>query len=175
MLPDDYTLANYATVFADSTGMITNTLLYCGLAATIDVVIGVAIACWCARIPARQWLDFRPVRRLRYRESCWRSAIYAPASRSADADHSNVAVDHAGLFSAATALRAALVHGRVTAAQSQSRRSCRDAWGQQMAIGAGIDSADGWRHSRRVRIELHHRRCRTFGDDSAGSGNHKRR
>ena len=60
VLPDDYTLANYATVFADSTGMITNTLLYCGLAATIDVVIGIAIAYLIlrTRIPARQWLDF---------------------------------------------------------------------------------------------------------------------
>ena len=40
--------------------MITNTLLYCGLAATIDVVIGVAIAYLIlrTRIPARQWLDF---------------------------------------------------------------------------------------------------------------------
>ena len=60
VLPDDYTLANYATVFGDSTGMITNTLLYCGLAATIDVAIGVAIAYLIlrTRIPARQWLDF---------------------------------------------------------------------------------------------------------------------
>ena len=60
VLPDDYTLSNYATVFTDSTGMITNTLLYCGLAATIDVVIGVAIAYLIlrTRIPARQWLDF---------------------------------------------------------------------------------------------------------------------
>ncbi len=60
VLPDDYTLANYATVFSDSTGMITNTLLYCGLAATIDVVIGVSIAYLIlrTRIPARQWLDF---------------------------------------------------------------------------------------------------------------------
>ncbi|MEP6607897.1 MAG: iron ABC transporter permease [Burkholderiaceae bacterium] len=60
VLPDDYTLANYATVFSDSTGMITNTLLYCGLAASIDVVIGVAIAYLIlrTRIPARQWLDF---------------------------------------------------------------------------------------------------------------------
>ncbi len=60
VLPDDFTLAHYATVFADSTGMITNTLLYCGLAATIDVVIGVAIAYLIlrTRIPARQWLDF---------------------------------------------------------------------------------------------------------------------
>ncbi len=60
VLPDAYTLANYATVFADSTGMIGNTLLYCGLAATIDVVIGFAIAYLIlrTRIPARQWLDF---------------------------------------------------------------------------------------------------------------------
>ena len=35
---------NYATVFQDSSGMIRNTLLYCGLAALIDVVIGIAIA-----------------------------------------------------------------------------------------------------------------------------------
>ena len=60
VLPDAYTLAHYTTVFADSTGMISNTLLYCGLAATIDVVIGVAIAYLILRtqIPARQWLDF---------------------------------------------------------------------------------------------------------------------
>ena len=60
VVPDAYTLSNYATVFADSTGMISNTLLYCGLAATIDVVIGVAIAYLIlrTRIPARQWLDF---------------------------------------------------------------------------------------------------------------------
>jgi iron(III) transport system permease protein len=60
VLPDTYTLANYATVFADSSGMIRNTLLYCGLAATIDVVIGTAIAYLIlrTRLPARQWLDF---------------------------------------------------------------------------------------------------------------------
>ena len=44
MLPDVYTLENYATVFADSTRMIWNTFLYCGVAALIDVVIGTAIA-----------------------------------------------------------------------------------------------------------------------------------
>jgi iron(III) transport system permease protein len=40
--------------------MITNTLLYCGLAAGIDVVIGTAIAYLIlrTRIPGRQWLDF---------------------------------------------------------------------------------------------------------------------
>jgi len=60
VLPDTWTLANYATVFQDSSGMIRNTLLYCGLAALIDVVIGVSIAYLILRtkIPGRQWLDF---------------------------------------------------------------------------------------------------------------------
>ncbi len=60
VLPDAWTLANYVTVFSDSSGMIRNTLLYCGLAALIDVVIGTAIAYLIlrTRLPARQWLDF---------------------------------------------------------------------------------------------------------------------
>ncbi len=59
-LPDAYTLAHYGTVFADSSFMIRNTLLYCGLAALIDVAIGIAIAYLIlrTRIPGRQWLDF---------------------------------------------------------------------------------------------------------------------
>ena len=59
VLPDAWTFANYATVFQDSSGMIRNTLLYCGLAALIDVVIGTAIAYLIlrTRIPGRQWLD----------------------------------------------------------------------------------------------------------------------
>ncbi len=59
-LPDAYTLAHYATVFQDSSGMIRNTLLYCGLAAGLDVVLGVTIAYLMLRttLPARQWLDW---------------------------------------------------------------------------------------------------------------------
>ena len=59
-LPDAYTLEHYTTVFADSSGMIRNTLLYCGLAATLDVVLGVTIAYLILRtnLPARQWLDW---------------------------------------------------------------------------------------------------------------------
>jgi len=59
-LPDALTLAHYATVFQDSTGMIQNTLLYCGLAAGLDVVLGVTIAYLMLRttLPARQWLDW---------------------------------------------------------------------------------------------------------------------
>jgi iron(III) transport system permease protein len=58
-LPDGYTLAHYAEVFHDSGTMIRNTLLYCGLSAGLDVVIGVAIAYLMLRttLPARRWLD----------------------------------------------------------------------------------------------------------------------
>jgi iron(III) transport system permease protein len=59
-LPDAYTLAHYATVFEDSGGMIKNTLLYCGLAAGLDVLLGITIAYLIlrTRLPARQWLDW---------------------------------------------------------------------------------------------------------------------
>ena len=58
-LPDAYTLAHYATVLQDSSGMIANTLLYGGLAAGIDVALGVTIATLILRtqLPGRRWLD----------------------------------------------------------------------------------------------------------------------
>jgi iron(III) transport system permease protein len=58
-LPDAYTLAHYATVLQDSAGMIRNTLLYCGLAAGLDVALGVTIAYLMLRttLPGRRWLD----------------------------------------------------------------------------------------------------------------------
>lgn len=59
-LPDAYTLAHYAAVFDESKGMIGNTLLYCGLAAGLDVILGTAIAYIMLRssLRARQWLDW---------------------------------------------------------------------------------------------------------------------
>lgn len=59
-LPDAYTLAHYASVFQDSKGMIANTMLYGGLAALIDVILGTAIAYIILRtkLPARQTLDW---------------------------------------------------------------------------------------------------------------------
>ncbi len=59
-LPDAFTLEHYATVFQDSSGMIKNTLLYCGLAAGLDVLLGVTIAYLILRtkLPGRQWLDW---------------------------------------------------------------------------------------------------------------------
>ena len=60
VLPDAYTLEHYATVFTDSKQMIGNTLLYCLLAAGLDVVIGTSIAYLILRtqLPARRWLDY---------------------------------------------------------------------------------------------------------------------
>lgn len=59
-LPDAYTLQHYVTVFEDASEMISNTLLYCGLAAGLDVLLGVTIAYLIlrTRLPARQWLDW---------------------------------------------------------------------------------------------------------------------
>ena len=60
VLPDAYTLDHYATVFRDSPRMIGNTMLYCGIAATLDVVIAMAIAYLMLRtkVPGRNALDF---------------------------------------------------------------------------------------------------------------------
>jgi iron(III) transport system permease protein len=43
-LPDAYTLAHYATVWREAGPLIANTVLYCGLAGLIDVVLGATLA-----------------------------------------------------------------------------------------------------------------------------------
>ena len=60
VLPDAYTFAHYMRVVSDSSEFITNTLLYAGLAAGIDVLFGTAIAYIVLRtnLAARQWLDY---------------------------------------------------------------------------------------------------------------------
>ena len=60
VLPEGFTLAHYGVVLSDSSRMIGNTLLYCSLAAGIDVLLGVAIAWLLLRtnLPGRQWLDW---------------------------------------------------------------------------------------------------------------------
>jgi iron(III) transport system permease protein len=60
VLPEGFTLAHYATVFGDSPRMIGNTLLYCGLAALADVLLGTAIAYIIlrTRLPGRHLLDW---------------------------------------------------------------------------------------------------------------------
>jgi iron(III) transport system permease protein len=60
VLPDGYTLEHYVTVVQDSPMMIWNTVLYCGLAALIDVILATAIAYLIlrTRVPFRHTLDF---------------------------------------------------------------------------------------------------------------------
>ena len=59
-LPDGYTMAHYTRVFAESSGYITNTLIYAGLAGLIDVIIGTAIAYLVlrTRMAGARWLDY---------------------------------------------------------------------------------------------------------------------
>ncbi len=59
-LPDGYTLANYVTMWENSKTYILNTVLYAGIAATLDVIIGTAIAYIVirTRIFGRQGLDY---------------------------------------------------------------------------------------------------------------------
>lgn len=60
VVPDGFTLDHYATVFSNATGYITNTLLYAGIAAGADVIIGTAIAyiVWRTGLVGRKWLDY---------------------------------------------------------------------------------------------------------------------
>jgi len=60
VLPDAFTLAHYGKVFTTSTQYISNTLVYAGLAALIDVIFGTAIAyvVWRTKLIGRKWLDF---------------------------------------------------------------------------------------------------------------------
>ena len=60
VLPDGFTIEHYVTIFESASGYITNTLLYAGIAATADVVLGTAIAYIVLRtgIAGRKWLDY---------------------------------------------------------------------------------------------------------------------
>ncbi len=60
VLPDGFTAAHYLQVVSSSFQFITNTLLYAGLAAAIDVCFGTAIAyvVWRTKLIGRQWLDY---------------------------------------------------------------------------------------------------------------------
>jgi len=59
-LPDGYTLQNYVTMWEGSKTFIMNTVLYAGIAATLDVIIGTAIAYIVLRtgIFGRKGLDY---------------------------------------------------------------------------------------------------------------------
>ena len=57
--PDAYTVAHYATVFRESGPLIGNTILYCGLAGLIDVVLGATLAYIVlrTRLPGRRLVE----------------------------------------------------------------------------------------------------------------------
>src|SRR5215218_2211534 len=59
VLPDGFTLAHYSTVFREAGPMIWNTILYCGLAGLIDVVLGAALAYVVlrSRLPGRHLVE----------------------------------------------------------------------------------------------------------------------
>ncbi len=60
VMPDAYTFSHYMRVVSESSEFITNTLLYAGLAAGIDVLFGTAIAYIVLRtnLIGRKWLDY---------------------------------------------------------------------------------------------------------------------
>jgi len=60
VLPDAFTFSHYEHMFRAAGQYISNTLLYAGLAAIIDVILGTAIAyiVWRTGIRGRKWLDF---------------------------------------------------------------------------------------------------------------------
>jgi iron(III) transport system permease protein len=59
VLPDGYTLAHYVTVWREAGPLIGNTLLYCGLAGLIDVVLGATLAYVVlrTRLPGRRLVE----------------------------------------------------------------------------------------------------------------------
>ena len=79
---DAYTLAHYVRMFGEARAYITNTLLYAGLAALLDVILGTAIAYIVlrTRIAGRKVLDYWPRPRWRFPAWCSASATCAPST-----------------------------------------------------------------------------------------------
>jgi iron(III) transport system permease protein len=59
VLPDGYTLAHYATIMREAGPLIGNTVMYCGLAGLIDVVLGATLAYVVlrTRLPGRKLIE----------------------------------------------------------------------------------------------------------------------
>jgi iron(III) transport system permease protein len=59
VLPDAFTLAHYNTIFREAGPLITNTILYCGIAGLIDVVLGATLAYIVlrTRLPGRRLVE----------------------------------------------------------------------------------------------------------------------
>ena len=63
---------HYKTVFDTASQYITNTLLYAGIAALLDVIIATSIAyiVWRTKIVGRKWLDYRATAALASTAGC---------------------------------------------------------------------------------------------------------
>jgi iron(III) transport system permease protein len=59
VLPDGFTLAHYATIVREALPLISNTVLYCGLAGLIDIVLGATLAYLVlrTRLPGRKLVE----------------------------------------------------------------------------------------------------------------------
>jgi iron(III) transport system permease protein len=59
VLPDGFTFAHYTTVFREAGPLISNTMLYCGLAGLIDVILGATLAYVVlrTRLPGRRLVE----------------------------------------------------------------------------------------------------------------------
>lgn len=59
LLPDAYTLAHYLTIYREAGPLIANTVLYCGLAGVIDIVLGATLAYVVlrTRLPGRRLIE----------------------------------------------------------------------------------------------------------------------
>jgi len=59
VLPDAFTLTHYVTVYREALPLISNTVLYCGLAGLIDVILGAALAYVVlrSRLPGRRLVE----------------------------------------------------------------------------------------------------------------------
>jgi iron(III) transport system permease protein len=59
VLPDAYTFAHYVTVYREAGPLIANTILYCGLAGLIDVILGAILAYVVlrSRLPGRRLIE----------------------------------------------------------------------------------------------------------------------
>lgn len=171
-LPDAYTLEHYATVFQDASGMIQNTLLYCGLAAgchhrLFDLAHPIACSPMagldCHSIAGSAW-------------HCVGNWFLAHVQRCHGAwnrclAHGYLGGHHVGLCGTPIALCLAQLHGRVATSPHLPRRSRRKCGCQQNAQhskGTGATD-DGW-YLGRVCHKFHHSRCRVVGHHHAGIG-----
>ena len=175
MLPDGYTLQHFALVLTDSRRMIGNTLLYCTLAAGIDIVLGIAIAYLLlrTRLPGRQWLDWSASAALAI-PGIVLAIGFLRAFRGLElpivggALTASWIAHHARLCGATAAVRGSLMRGGAAAGARLARGGGAESRRRPPAHRAAHrDSADGGRHHRRIRDELHHRRRRALGNDPA--------